>query len=126
MLWRERASGDAFDLQLGVKFAVSDLFAETLATLHFESDHFVALAFAEDLCVYFHRNVAADRDVSTVVNKEDFGKRYLVARVSLKMGHVQFLACFHLELLTGYLYYCEHDFPKFRMAKVGDFIRLQR
>jgi hypothetical protein len=120
------ASGDAFDLQLGVEFAVTDLLAETLPTLHLEGNDLVALTFAENLCVDFHRNIAADRDVSIVVNQQHLGKRYLVARVSLKMGNVQFLARFDLELLTGYLYYCEHDFPEFRTAKVGNFIRFQR
>lgn len=123
---RGRASGDAFDLQLGVKLTVTDLLAETLAALHLESDHFVALTLAHDLGIDFHRNIAANGDVSFVVNQQYIGESYLVARVALKMGNVQFLARFHLELLTGYLYYCEHDFPKFRMAKVGDFIRLQR
>lgn len=105
---------------MGVVGAVTMLLAEAFPSFHFEGNHLVALyQFVHDFC--FHSCVYSSTCfyLTIAVYEEYFFQFYLIASFAIQVRYVQALALFYLELLTGYLYNCEHKMRFFGAAKVG-------
>ena len=63
-------SGNAFNLDLSIVRAVTNLFTETFTTFHFKCDYFIALYQAiENLCFYYRRNRSSSGKVAIGINQ---------------------------------------------------------
>lgn len=96
------------------------LLAETFPTFLLVGNHFVALNMVQDLCLYFHAYSVAKRQVAIGISQQYVREFYFVTSIATYVRHIQSLVFFHLKLLAGYFYYCEHNGSKIRTAKVQE------
>jgi hypothetical protein len=109
---------DIADPDFRIVRTMTQLLAESLATLLLIRDDFITLDLAENFRLHFHIHRAGERKIAVGIGHDDITKFYFVAGSATNVGNIQSLVFLDLKLLTGYFYDCEHNGSKIRWAKV--------